>query len=48
MPGIIQVDKMTYIRIRDRYAFEPPASIQVKGKGEMVMYRLVAALSDAR
>ena len=42
--GVIQVDKMTYSRIREQYAFEPPASIHVKGKGEMVMYRLVSAL----
>jgi len=47
-PGVIQVDKMTYSRIRDQYAFEPPASIHVKGKGEMVMYRLVSPLGDAR
>ena len=46
MPGVIQVDKMTYSRIRDHYAFEPPASIHVKGKGEMVMYRLVSSLDE--
>lgn len=45
-PGVIQVDKMTYSRIREHYAFEPPASIHVKGKGEMVMYRLVSPLGD--
>ena len=44
MPGMIQVDKTTYSRIREHYAFEPPASIHVKGKGEMVMYRLVSPL----
>jgi class 3 adenylate cyclase len=46
MPGVIQVDKMTYSRIREHYAFEPPASIHVKGKGEMVMYRLISPLSE--
>ncbi len=40
--GVIQVDKTTYNRIRHDYAFEPPATINVKGKGEMVMYRLSA------
>ena len=40
--GVIQVDKTTYNRIRHDYEFEPPATITVKGKGEMVMYRLVA------
>jgi len=43
--GVIQVDKVTYNRIRHQYAFEPPATITVKGKGEMVMYRLTARLS---
>ena len=40
--GVIQVDKTTYNRIRYDYEFEPPATITVKGKGEMVMYRLTA------
>jgi class 3 adenylate cyclase len=44
--GVIQVDKTTYNRIRYDYVFEPPAIINVKGKGEMVMYRLVSRLSD--
>ena len=43
---VIQVDKTTYNRIRYGYAFEPPATINVKGKGEMVMYRLTARLDD--
>jgi class 3 adenylate cyclase len=43
--GVIQVDKTTYNRIRYDYVFEPPATINVKGKGEMVMYRLVSRLS---
>ncbi|HCI12900.1 MAG: adenylyl cyclase [Gallionellales bacterium GWA2_60_142] len=45
---VIQVDKTTYNRIRNGYAFEPPATINVKGKGEMVMYRLTARLDDAQ
>ena len=43
---VIQVDKTTYNRIRHGYAFEPPATINVKGKGEMVIYRLTARLDD--
>lgn len=43
---VIQVDQTTYRRIRHDYAFEPPATIQVKGKGEMVMYRLTARLTE--
>jgi len=45
--GMIQVDKTTYKRICRDYAFEPPATITVKGKGEMVMYRLLAHLAKA-
>lgn len=45
--GVIQVDKTTYNRIRFDYAFEPPAKIYVKGKGEMVMYRLTARFDDS-
>ncbi|MBK9161891.1 MAG: adenylate/guanylate cyclase domain-containing protein [Nitrosomonadales bacterium] len=37
---VIQVDKTTYNRIRHEYDFAPPAIIHVKGKGEMIMYRL--------
>lgn len=44
--GVIQVDKTTYNRIRHDYAFEPPATIFVKGKGEMVMYRLTDRLPE--
>lgn len=43
--GVIQVDKTTYNRIHHEYAFEPPATIHFKGKGEMVMYRLSSKLS---
>jgi len=45
---VIQVDRMTYNRIRHDYAFEPPATVHVKGKGEMVMYRLTARLGDEK
>jgi class 3 adenylate cyclase len=44
--GVIQVDQTTYNRIRNNYAFEPPATIHVKGKGEMVMYRLTSKLAN--
>jgi adenylate cyclase len=43
--GVIQVDKVTYNRIRHHYAFEPAATITLKGKGEMVMYRLTSKLN---
>lgn len=42
----IQVDRTTYNRIRHDYVFEPPATVHVKGKGEMIMYRLTSPLAD--
>ncbi len=39
--GCILTDKLTYNRLRLDYLFEPPNVLQVKGKGELVSYRLV-------
>lgn len=47
LEGVIQVDKTTYNRIRHDYAFEPPASVSMKGKGEVTMYRLTARATAA-
>jgi len=44
--GAIQVDKTTFKRIQRDYAFEPASSIPLKGKGEIVMYRLTNKLDD--
>jgi adenylate cyclase len=41
LPGHIQVTEVTYRRLRDRYLFEERQTMQVKGKGEMVVYLLV-------
>ena len=38
--GKIQVDTITYNRLRNRYQFDGPHKITVKGKGEITMYRL--------
>ena len=40
-PSTILVDATTWRRVRNNYDFEGPQSIQVKGKGEMVVYRLL-------
>jgi class 3 adenylate cyclase len=45
--GEIAVDKNTYLRLRQQYGFEPPATITVKGKGEMTMYYLTSRLGDS-
>jgi adenylate cyclase len=40
VPGMIQVDQITYRRLRNRYEFEQPQTIYLKGKGDTVIYRL--------
>jgi adenylate cyclase len=42
VPGCIQVTERTYRRLRDRYRFERRGPVQVKGKGELVTWFLVA------
>ena len=39
--GCILTDKLTYNRLRHDFLFEPPRVLNIKGKGEMVSYRLV-------
>jgi class 3 adenylate cyclase len=41
VPGMIQVDEVTYRRLHERYDFHEPQTIYLKGKGNMVVYRLV-------
>ena len=38
--GTILVDKTTYLRLSERYAFDPPLDLPVKGKGTLTVYRL--------
>ena len=40
-PSTILVDATTYRRVRNIYDFEGPQSLQVKGKGEITVYRLI-------
>jgi len=40
VPGAIHVDEPTYLRLQDRYAFHPPQTIYLKGKGDTRVYRL--------
>jgi class 3 adenylate cyclase len=41
-PSTILVDTTTWRRVRNEYDFEGPQTIQVKGKGEITVYRLLA------
>lgn len=39
-PGSIQVDMMTWRRLRQQFSFQPPMTLNIKGKGPTVIYRL--------
>lgn len=39
-PGQVQVDQATYRRLADRFAFGAPQTLDLKGKGKMVVYRV--------
>ncbi|WP_051081936.1 adenylate/guanylate cyclase domain-containing protein [Methyloversatilis universalis] len=41
VPGMVQVDTATYLRLRSRYDFHPPQTLYLKGKGDTVVYRLI-------
>ncbi|NJL69618.1 MAG: adenylate/guanylate cyclase domain-containing protein [Microcoleus sp. SM1_3_4] len=41
IPGKIQVSDATYKLLHDRYLFEKRGTIDVKGKGEMIVYLLI-------
>ncbi len=40
MKGEILADKITYNRLRSQYIFEPPVILNLKGKGEVQVYKL--------
>lgn len=41
VPGMVQVDETTYRRLEQRFDFNPPQTIYLKGKGNMVVYRAI-------
>jgi len=41
-PGSIQCDAATYDRLRNRFVFDPPHIVPIKGKGTVVVHRLSA------
>ena len=41
VPGIVQVDQRTYRRLCESFAFQEPQTLFLKGKGNMVVYRLI-------
>ena len=42
LPGLTQVDAVTYRRLHNRYAFDEMQQIHVKGKGQMQVYNLLS------
>ncbi len=40
VPGMIQVDHTTWLRLRGEFDFHEPQTIYLKGKGDTVVYRL--------
>lgn len=44
--GEILTDKITYNRLRNQYTFEPPNIVELKGKGEVTVYRLKGAAQN--
>ncbi|HXF65517.1 MAG TPA: adenylate/guanylate cyclase domain-containing protein [Burkholderiales bacterium] len=43
-PGAILLDATTWRRVRDKYLFEGPDTVNVKGKGDLPVYRLVGRI----
>jgi len=41
VPGVVQVDDRTYQRLQHRFEFHPAQTIYLKGKGNMVVHRLI-------
>ncbi len=38
VPGVVQVDEATYLRMRNRFIFSAPQTILLKGKGRLPIY----------
>ena len=41
VPGMIQVDAVTWRRLKDRFDFHEPQTLYLKGKGETTVYRML-------
>ncbi len=47
VPGMVQVDVTTYRRLRNRFEFDPPKTLYLKGKGDTTVYTLRGRKSAA-
>ena len=46
VPGMIQVDVITYRRLRNRFEFAAPQTVYLKGKGDTAVYRLLGRKTE--
>jgi len=46
-PGNIHVDATTYRRLRNKFEFDPPRTVHLKGKGDTAVYRLIGRSTAA-
>lgn len=46
VPSMVQVDETTYRRLHDRFDFHAPQTMYLKGKGNMVVYRLIGRKAE--
>ena len=46
VPGMIQVDVITYRRLRNHFEFEAPQTVYLKGKGDTAIYRLLGRKTE--
>lgn len=47
VPGMIQVDGITWRRLKDRFDFHEPQTIYLKGKGNMEVHRMIGRKQSA-
>ena len=45
-PGMIHCDQVTYERLAEKFEFDPPKTVYLKGKGDTTVYRLVGRLKS--
>ena len=45
VPGMVQVDEATHRRLQQRFDFHEPQMIYLKGKGNMVVYRVIGRMA---
>lgn len=47
VPGAIQCDRASYTQLADRFVFDAPHTVALKGKGSVTVYRLTGRMNQA-